>query len=73
MRELPPAGTIVKGKFKGVEYNARIVIEKTHPDGRAVKHDGRSQSSYKAICERLEDLEILTIISFLKIFNFSML
>ena len=39
-RELPPAGTMLKGRFKGIGYKARIVKDKNSSQGRAVKYDG---------------------------------
>ena len=47
-RELPPVGTILNGKFKGVAYKSRIVSDKTTPAGREVKHEDRVYPSMTA-------------------------
>ena len=44
-RVLPPVGTKLKGKFKGVAYSARIGNDKAKKDGRAVEYSGIKYSS----------------------------
>jgi len=47
-RELPLAGTVLKGKFKGKPYTAKIVKDKTSPNGRSIKYDGKLYKSMTA-------------------------
>lgn len=52
-RELPPAGTHLKGKFLGIEYKARIVKDKDSPVGRAVKYEGKLYPSMTAAAKAI--------------------
>ncbi len=52
-RELPPVGTVLNGKFKGVAYKARIVSDKTNPAGRAVKYEDRVYPSMTAAAKAI--------------------
>lgn len=52
-RELPPAGTILKGKFLKVEYKARIVKDKNSTAGRAVKYDDKLYPSMTAAAKAI--------------------
>ena len=47
-RELPKAGTILKGKFKGVEYNAKVVNDENLPEGKGIKFNGEIYKSMTA-------------------------
>jgi len=47
-RELPPVGTILKGKFKGKPYTARVVKDKTNPEGKSIKFDDKLYTSMSA-------------------------
>jgi hypothetical protein len=52
-RELPPVGTVLKGKFKGNPYSARVVKDKSSPVGRAIKYDGNLYKSMTAAAEAI--------------------
>ncbi len=47
-RELPAAGTIMKSKYKGVEYKARVIKDKNSSLGRAIKFNGKLYPSMTA-------------------------
>lgn len=48
LRELPPVGTKLIGKFKGVPYNGKIVSDKTRSTGKAVDYSGVKYRSMTA-------------------------
>jgi hypothetical protein len=52
-RILPPVGTKLKGKFRKIAYNARIVNDKTKKDGRAVEYSGVKYSSMTAAAKSI--------------------
>lgn len=52
-RELPPIGTRLKGKFKGIEYRARIVKDKKSSTERAVKYDDNLYPSMTAAAKAI--------------------
>jgi hypothetical protein len=41
VREMPPIGSKLKGKFFGKQYEAKIVEDDTSPIGRSVNHKGK--------------------------------
>lgn len=47
-RELPSLWTVLKGKFKGKPYTARVVKDKTNAEGRSIKYDNKLYSSMTA-------------------------
>lgn len=47
-RELPSVGTVLKGKFFGKPYTARVVKDKTNAEGRSIKYDDKLYSSMTA-------------------------
>ena len=47
-RELPPVGTVLKGKFKGSSFKARIVKDKAQASGKAIKYDDKLYPSMTA-------------------------
>jgi len=52
-RELPPAGTVLTGKFKGIPYKAKIVLDGKQPSGRAVKYKDEIYSSMTAAAKAI--------------------
>ena len=49
IREMPPIGTELSGKFKGVSgYSAKIVKDAKSPKGKAIKFDGKLYPSMTA-------------------------
>jgi hypothetical protein len=52
-RELPPVRTILKGKFWGVEYKARIVKDISNPVGRSVKYGDKLYPSMTAAAKAI--------------------
>ena len=52
-RELPAVGTILKGKFKGKPYTAKVVKDKTNVEGRSIKYDNKLYSSMTAAAKAI--------------------
>jgi hypothetical protein len=47
-RDLPAVGTVLRGKFFGEPYKAKIVKDKTRPEGKAIAFDGKIYPSMSA-------------------------
>ena len=47
-RELPAVGTVLKGKFKGKHYEARIVKDGSKESGKAIEYAGKLYPSMTA-------------------------
>lgn len=52
-RELPPAGTILEGKFKDTRYKAKIVKDKNQTSGKAISFEGKLYSSMTAAAKSI--------------------
>jgi hypothetical protein len=48
IRELPPVGVLLYGKFMRVTYKAKIVSDKTTASGKAVQYSGVNYRSMTA-------------------------
>ncbi|MFX0195858.1 MAG: DUF2924 domain-containing protein [Candidatus Hodarchaeota archaeon] len=53
VRELPPIGTKLTGKFKEVRYSAKIVADKTTSSGKAVEYSGVRYQSMTAAAKAI--------------------
>ena len=47
-RELPPIGTVLKGKFRGIPYTAKIVKDGNMTTGKAVRYNNNNHPSMTA-------------------------
>ena len=57
-RELPPVGTVLNGKFKGIPYKAKIVKDKSQTSHRAIKYDGKLYSSMTAAAKAITNQSV---------------
>jgi hypothetical protein len=56
-RELPPVGTVLRGKFFGDPFQAKIVKDKARSDGKAVAFDGEIYPSMSAAARAITKQE----------------
>ena len=56
-RELPPVGTVLTGHFFGEPYEAKIVKDKTRPEGKAIKLHGKLYPSMTAAAKAITKQE----------------
>ena len=48
VRALPPVGTKLTGRFKGITYNSKIVEDKSNASGKAVLYLGQKYRTLTA-------------------------
>ena len=53
VRELPPVGTLLMGKFQGAPYKARITADKSTSSGKAVEYSGSKYPSMTAAAKAI--------------------
>ena len=53
VRELPPVGTILQGKFKGKPYKAKIVKNKNSSSGKAIEYNKELYPSMTAAAKAI--------------------
>jgi hypothetical protein len=56
-RELPPVGTVLTGKFFSEPYEAKIIKDKTRPEGKAIKFHGKLYPSMTAAAKAITKQE----------------
>lgn len=52
-REWPTVGTKLSGKFKGVAFKAKIVVDKNEATGKAVEYAGKKYGSMTAAAQAI--------------------
>lgn len=56
-RELPPVATVLRGKFFGEPFEAKIVKDRTRSEGKAVAFDGEVYPSMSAAARAITKQE----------------
>lgn len=58
VRELPPVGTILHGKFKGKPYQARIVKDENSRNGKSIKYNNKLYPSMSAAAKAITNQSV---------------
>lgn len=58
VRELPPVGTILQGKFKGKPYKAKIVKDKNSSSGKAIEYNKELYPSMTAAAKAITNQSV---------------
>lgn len=58
VRELPPVGTVLHGKFKGKPYQAKIVKDKNSNGGKAIEYNSKLYPSMSAAAKTITNQSV---------------